>query len=154
MKKKFLILLVLLISAIMITGCSINISTKEPTRGDGNVNTESEEYTNSNTTIDVSKIKDDISEFDKDADEIEKLVDKAEPKNSRQDNYDAYTKISVKIEDLENKIDRYDDELENMLRDGKLSRSDYKDYEYQLESIEDRLDRFDEKLEYIFGIDD
>ena len=51
-------------------------------------------------------------------------------------------------------LDRHEDELEYLYHNGSLTRDDYKKLERELERLEDKLDDAEDRLEYTFGIDD
>ena len=55
------------------------------------------------------------------------------------------------IDDL---LDRHEDELEYLYKNQSLTREDYKRLERELELLEDKLDAAEDQLEYVFGIDD
>ncbi len=67
------------------------------------------------------------------------------------DEYFAYKQES---EEIDRRLDRYDNDLERQVRDGSLSRDDYHKAERQLDLLEESLDHAEESLEYYFGIDD
>ena len=74
--------------------------------------------------------------------------------SNRSETINLYWEWKNKIETLENKLDRYEDELERMYRNSQLSYNDYRTFDAQLESIEDILDRAEDNLEDRTNYDD
>lgn len=85
------------------------------------------------------------------------LVEKAKaatPGNDASANYDTYRALDRELSNMEDQLDRCEDEAEHDYRQGLLSRTDLKDLERELEKLEDDLDRAEDDLEYRFRIDD
>ena len=85
------------------------------------------------------------------------LVEKAKattPGNDASANYDTYRAMDRELSDMEDQLDRCEDEAEHDYRQGLLSRTELKDLERELEKLEDDLDWAEDDLEYRFGIDD
>ena len=85
------------------------------------------------------------------------LVEKAKattPGNDASANYDTYRAMDRELSDMEDQLDRCEDEAEHDYRQGLLSRTELKELERELEKLEDDLDWAEDDLEYRFGIDD
>lgn len=85
------------------------------------------------------------------------LVEKAKattPGNDASANYDTYRAMDRELSDMEDQLDRCEDEAEHDYRQGLLSRTELKNLERELEKLEDDLDWAEDDLEYRFGIDD
>lgn len=67
---------------------------------------------------------------------------------------DQFFTYKQEAEGIDRRLDRYENDLERQVRDGSLSRDDYRSAERELDKLEDSLDNAEDKLEYYFGIDD
>lgn len=67
---------------------------------------------------------------------------------------DRFFAEKQRAEEIDRALDLHEDELENAVRRGTLSRSDYRSLEKDLERLEDRLDAAEDSLEIFYGIDD
>lgn len=67
---------------------------------------------------------------------------------------DRFFAEKQRAEEIDRALDLHENELENAVRRGTLSRSDYRSLEKDLERLEDRLDAAEDSLEIFYGIDD
>ena len=67
---------------------------------------------------------------------------------------EIYHELNIELEELENKIDVLDDDLEILYREDKISREEYSKKEKIVDKLERDLDKYEDKLEMLFGIDD
>ncbi len=106
------------------------------------------------TTVDTSEISSTISGYNNEAEDIQNSIDNLTIPNSRSETIDLYWEWKRNIEELENKLDRYENELERMYRNNELSYTDYRTFDRQIEDIENILDRAEDELEYQTNYDD
>lgn len=84
----------------------------------------------------------------------EEKASAAAPAGSAEKDMEQFLTLKQEEKKIDDELDRHEDELEFLYRNGSLSRDDYKAQERELERLEDRLDAAEDTLEYIFGIDD
>ena len=108
----------------------------------------------SSTSVNTSGITSTLSDYTSEAQGIQNSINNLTVPGNRSDAISLYWEWKNKLETLENKLDRYEDELERMYRNNQLSYSDYRTFDRSLESIEDILDRAEDTLEYITNYDD
>ena len=106
------------------------------------------------TTVDTSSIEETISGYESDADALADSISNLSTPASRSDAIDLYWEWKAQLEELENTVDRYEDELERMYRNNTLSYSDFRTFDRRLEDIDNTLDRAEDDLEYITRYDD
>lgn len=99
------------------------------------------------TTRTIEELTDTVSAF-------ETKVDSIVPASSSSESMEQFLTLKQEEKTIDNELDLHEDELEELYRQGTLSRDDYKARERELERLEDRLDDVEDKLEYTFGIDD
>lgn len=83
----------------------------------------------------------------------EEKANAAAPAGSAEKDMEQFLTLKQEEKKIDDELDRHEDELEFLYRNGSLSRDDYKAQERELERLEDRLDAAEDTLEYIFGID-
>lgn len=106
------------------------------------------------TTVDTKTIEKTISDYKNDADVLANSVSKLSTPANRSDAIDLYWEYKVQLENLENLIDRYENELEGMYRNNTLSYNDFRNYDRQLEDVDNTLSRAEDDLEFITNYDD
>ena len=106
------------------------------------------------TTVNTSEIEDTISEYNDEATNIQNNIENLTIPNNRSETIDLYWEWKRTIEELETKLDRYENELESMYRNNELSYTDFRTFDRQLEDIENILDRAEDDLEYQTNYDD
>ena len=106
------------------------------------------------TTVNTSEIEDIISEYNDEATNIQNNIENLTIPNNRSETIDLYWEWKRTIEELETKLDRYENELESMYRNNELSYTDFRTFDRQLEDIENILDRAEDDLEYQTNYDD
>lgn len=84
----------------------------------------------------------------------EEKVNAASSTGSASDDMEAFFSLKQEEETIDDALDRHEDELEYLYRNGSLSRDEYRPLEREVERLEDRLDAAEDTLEYIYGIDD
>ena len=83
-----------------------------------------------------------------------KEAEAAKPSGSAGEKREQFFNLKHELENVENRLDYYDDDIEMQYRQGELSLEDYRSQEHSLELLEDQLDRAEDTLEYTFGMDD
>ena len=83
-----------------------------------------------------------------------KEAEAAKPSGSASEKREQFFNLKHELENVENRLDYYDDDIEMQYRQGELSLEDYRSQEHSLELLEDQLDRAEDTLEYTFGMDD
>ena len=111
-------------------------------------------YGEGETPVNTSEIEDTISEYNDEATNIENNIENLTIPNNRSETIDLYWEWKRTIEELETKLDRYENELESMYRNNELSYTDFRTFDRQLEDIENILDRAEDDLEYQTNYDD
>ncbi len=106
------------------------------------------------TTVDTSSIEATISGYESDANSLASTISNLTTPSNRSDAIDLYWEYKREIEELENAVDRYENELERMYRNNTLSYNDFRTYDRLLEDIDNILDRAEDDLEYITRYDD
>ena len=106
------------------------------------------------TTVDTSSIEETISGYESDANTLADSISNLSTPASRSDAIDLYWEWKAQLEELENTVDRYENELERMYRNNTLSYSDFRTFDRSLEDIDNTLDRAEDDLEYITRYDD
>lgn len=106
------------------------------------------------TTVDTSSIEETISSYESDANTLAESISNLSTPASRSDAIDLYWEWKAQLEELENTVDRYENELERMYRNNTLSYSDFRTFDRRLEDIDNTLDRAEDDLEYITRYDD
>ena len=118
-------------------------------------NSPSSSNTNQSTTsVNTSGITSTLSDYSTEAESLQNSINSLTIPSNRSETINLYWEWKNKIETLENKLDRYEDELERMYRNSQLSYNDYRTFDAQLESIEDILDRAEDNLEDRTNYDD
>ena len=108
----------------------------------------------STTSVNTSGITSTLSDYSTEAESLQNSINSLTIPSNRSETINLYWEWKNKIETLENKLDRYEDELERMYRNSQLSYNDYRTFDAQLESIEDILDRAEDILEDRTNYDD
>ncbi|MBS6398056.1 MAG: hypothetical protein KH452_13075 [Clostridiales bacterium] len=85
---------------------------------------------------------------------FEAKAEGAAPSGTEADDIETFFTLKKEENQIDNALDRHEDELERQYRDGILTRDEYKAAERELEDLEDRLDKTEDGLERTFGIDD
>ena len=81
-------------------------------------------------------------------------VNAATPNASASDSMDQFFTLKQEKKQIDDMLDRHEDELEYLYKNNSLTREEYKKLERDLERLEDQLDDAEDQLEYLFGIDD
>ena len=90
-------------------------------------------------------------------DAVAKAVKEAEntkTSNSREENQNRFFEAKGKLQEVENRLDRFEDGVESQYRQGKLDYEKARNAEIEIERLEDQLDNAEDKLELRFGYDD
>lgn len=88
---------------------------------------------------------------------VETLVSRiraARPMGTRQEQYRQFLSLRLEIDQLEDTIDLWEDQVRADYQAGTITRDEYKNIDRILDSLDDRLDRAENLLQRIFGIDD
>lgn len=88
---------------------------------------------------------------------VEEYVARAEaskPEGTEQEQMDKFLNLKREGNDIEERLDLYEDKLEQKYRNGEISWEEYRAEERKIEALEDRLDRAEDTLEAAYGIKD
>ena len=78
----------------------------------------------------------------------------AAPGTDSTSNSETFFSLKRESNQIENALDRHEDELEAQLRKGTLTKEAFRETDRELERLEELLDNAEDRLEYTFGIDD
>ncbi len=81
-------------------------------------------------------------------------VDTTKPAGTTDEIQTTFFNIKHELDAIDNQIDSFDDYLESQLRQGLITRDEYRLQEAELEELEDKLDNAEDRLEISFGMDD
>jgi hypothetical protein len=95
-----------------------------------------------------------IKELTTEIKKINSTVNQIKPAGSYADRVAQYEALEDDLERIDDRIDAYEEYIEDRYQRGKLSRTDYRRKDRRAEQLEDKLDRIEDKLERILGIDD
>ena len=88
---------------------------------------------------------------------VEEYVARAEASKSEgteQEQMDKFLNLKREGNDIEERLDLYEDRLEQKYRNEEISREEYRAEERKIEALEDRLDQTEDTLEAAYGIKD
>ncbi|MDE7324566.1 MAG: hypothetical protein K2N73_17970 [Lachnospiraceae bacterium] len=88
---------------------------------------------------------------------VEAFVTKANaaaPGGTVSEDMEQFFALKQEEKQIDDLLDRHEDELEYLYKSQSLARDDYKRLERELELLEDKLDSAENQLAYVFGIDD
>lgn len=88
---------------------------------------------------------------------VEEYVARAEaskPEGTEQEQMDKFLNLKREGNDIEERLDLYEDRLEQKYRNEEISREEYRAEERKIEALEDRLDQAEDTLEAAYGIKD
>lgn len=106
------------------------------------------------TTPAKSSTTDTLENLTKQVDDFIAKAEAAAPGNDNTANTETFFSLKRESNQIENALDRHEDELERQLRDGTLTKEAFREADRELERLEDLLDDSEDRLEYTFGIDD
>lgn len=86
--------------------------------------------------------------------DFQKKVDNVEPKTNRTSRAKQYTNLKAELEQIEDALEFYEDDLEHQYKSGGMTRTDYYRKDNKQEMLDNQLDLIEDQLEYLFGIDD
>ena len=107
-----------------------------------------------NNATDLTVIESTIANYRQEATQLKTDIEQFTISSDRDQMIRTFFEWKAKIETLEEKLDRYEDELEASYHANKLSYSDFRKYDYQLEEVETILDQAENTLEYKTNYDD
>lgn len=87
-------------------------------------------------------------------DDFAAKAEAATPGTDESQNLEQFFALKQEENQIDNALDRHEDELEDQYRAGTLTREEYKQLERELEKLEDKLDEAEDRLERTFGIND
>ena len=67
---------------------------------------------------------------------------------------EQFFSLKQEANQIDNELERHEDELERQYRNGSLTRDEFRTNERELDHLEDLLDAAEDQIEYVFGIDD
>ncbi|MED0872673.1 hypothetical protein [Bacillus mobilis] len=95
-----------------------------------------------------------IQEFKNEVTAIVQKVDNIKPAGTKEDNLNTYLAAKKEIDQLDDKIDLSDNQLEADYRAGTITVEQYQTQEREQDILEDQLEQAENALEARFGIDD
>ena len=107
---------------------------------------------NKQNAMDIDEEK--FRSFDDNVATIEKKAEEVKASESAQENNNMYSTIVVEIEQIENEMDQFENQLEADFLNGSISKEDYYTAKGKFEQLENRLDVAEDSLEIKFRIDD
>jgi len=111
--------------------------------------------TSSDNNSDGKNLSDDnIDTLTKDVDEAVKKANNTSPSGSKDENQKNFFKVKGELQDVENRLERYEDKIEDDYHQGNLDYEKARDAEREIERLEDKLDDAEDRLENVFGYDD
>lgn len=87
-------------------------------------------------------------------DALVRRVRAARPVGTRQEQYNQFLALRMEIDQLEDTVDLWEDQVKADYRAGYITRGEYKNIDRILDSLDDRLDRAENLLKRMFRIDD
>lgn len=106
------------------------------------------------TTVDTSEIEKNLDNYQTEANDISTDIDNLKVSSNRSETINLFFKWKATIEELDTKLDYYENELESLYLNNELSYSDYRKYDREIEDIENILDKAENNLEYKTNYDD
>lgn len=106
------------------------------------------------TTVDTSEIEKNLDNYQTEANDISTDIDNLKVSSNRSETINLFFKWKATIEELDTKLDYYENELESLYLNNELSYSDYRKYDRVIEDIENILDKAENNLEYKTNYDD
>ena len=88
---------------------------------------------------------------------VEEFVARAEaskPEGTEHEQMNQFLDLKREGNDIEERLDLYEDRLEQKYRNEEISREEYRAEERKIEALEDRLDQAEDTLEAAYGIKD
>ena len=155
--KKMKMLGIMAITALALTGCQ-NTSDREAALEDQVAQLEQQvtslEKENEELPSDNNISDDNIDTLTKDVDEVVKKANNTSPSGSNDENQKNFFKVKGELQDVENRLERYEDKIEDDYHQGNLDYEKARDAEREIERLEDKLDDAEDRLENVFGYDD
>lgn len=87
-------------------------------------------------------------------DSFAEKADAAAPSGTNSENLEQFFSLKQEEKQIDNELDIHENELEAEYRNGSLTHEEYKTLERELDKLEDKLDLAEDRLELTFGIDD
>lgn len=87
-------------------------------------------------------------------DSFAEKADAAAPSGTDSENLEQFFSLKQEEKQIDNELDIHENELEAEYRNGSLTHEEYKTLERELDKLEDKLDLAEDRLELTFGIDD
>ena len=121
--KKMKMLGIMAITALALTGCQ-NTSDREAALEDQVAQLEQQvtslEKENEELPSDNNISDDNIDTLTKDVDEAVKKANNTSPSGSKEENQKNFFKVKGELQDVENRLERYEDKIEDEYRQGKF----------------------------------
>ena len=97
---------------------------------------------------------DDLDSLSKAINDIIQKVESTKTNGSAAENQKTFFEVQGELQNVENRLEHYDDDIESQLHSDILSYDEARKAEFEIEKLEDKLDNAEDKLEYMFGYDD
>lgn len=95
-----------------------------------------------------------IQDFENEVTAIVKKANNTKPVGTKEDNLNTYLAVKKEIDQLDDKMDLSDDQLEADYHAGTITVEQYQTQEREQDILEDQLEQAENALEARFGIDD
>lgn len=105
-------------------------------------------------TTSASEENDNLDSLTKAVDDAVKKADTTSANGTKEENQNKFFELKGVLQDVENRLERYEDSIEREYRQGDLSYDKARDTEIKIERLEEQLDNAEDSLEYKFGYDD
>lgn len=122
--------------------------TATPSSSDSEQSASSENVSSENTE------NDNLDSLTKAVDEAVKKANNTSANGTKEENQKKFFESKGVLQDVENRLERYEDFVEREYRQGNLSYDKARDTEIKIERLEELLDNAEDSLENKFGYDD
>lgn len=178
MKKRNLLIIAGLMSALLLTGCQSNgessetaalkqqiaqleqqvasleqQNTPDPTDDTAKADAQAPDTADasSGNTAATTRTMEELTAM---VDSFAEKADAAAPSGTDSENLEQFFSLKQEEKQIDNELDIHENELEAEYRNGSLTHEEYKTLERELDKLEDKLDLAEDRLELTFGIDD
>ncbi|MGI6069380.1 MAG: Ig-like domain-containing protein [Blautia sp.] len=99
----------------------------------------------------LAGIKSEISKCKRLIQSYQKKVAAMEPSGDPDTDYDTCRDMERKLDAVDERLEKAEDQLEDLYRAGSITRKTYRAYDKKLDALDDLLEETEEDLEYVFG---
>ena len=101
-----------------------------------------------------SAAEDDMDSLTKAVNEAVKKANNTSPSGSNDENQKKFFEVKGELQDVDNRLERYEEKIESEFHQGNLTYEKARDAEREIERLEEKLDDAEDRLENVFGYDD